>query len=346
MEALSPEVAAEYAARAQAVRDRQSSGTFTPSWSLYGDKAIAKPSGSEIVRLMPRWDFADSLIKIDGKSAPNPNYKPRVAYYRAFEHWYVDAQGKIRREYCPKTGDPMVAAGIRAEVVLATSKIRCVICFSSLVLMLGSKDEKTNGKKIGAKEVFLFNALVGQPRRLNDAKIADIRLIALPGTIYGDISDIMTGGAKPQFARGNIMSPREGYDLLLNRPAGKTSGERWSVKEEPAPSPMYTADQTAAFKNWVSRLINLEETVKTEMKSEDGIFEAYYGRAPEPGEMDKLFAPVETRRPVPMAPQTATIQPGTAQPEEKASTETPEEPDEFMGLMPPGATAGGRAPRR
>jgi hypothetical protein len=93
----------------------------------------------------------------------------------------------------------------------------------------------------------------------------------------------MTGGEQQQFARGDITHPSLGYDLLFNRPVGG-GGERWSVTVAPDPSPLYTATETAAFKGWATRLIDLDKMVKDETKDAAGIFKSYYGRDPEPGD--------------------------------------------------------------
>jgi hypothetical protein len=358
METLAPDVAAEYARRAEAVRERAAS-TFTRGWPLTGEKSICPKGGNATVRLLPRWDFADSIIRVDGKAAPNPEYRPRVAFQRAFEHWFENTSGKKQREYCPKSLDPMVAEGVKGEIIIATSKIRCSVCLASLVLKSGGKEEKEQGKSIRAQEIFIFNAVVGSPRLLNDSKLVDIRPIACPGSIYGDISDIITGGtAGPKFARGNITSPAEGYDLSFRRPSGRGTGEQWSVVCEPTPSMLSEKEQFGVFKDWVKRLTNLEEMVKKETKTEDGIFEAYYGRKPEAGEMDKLFAPVigrvvagQTAGTVPVPTTPNFLKPEPQQPVATTPVQEPQEaegsndePDEFMGLMPPGAS--GKAPRR
>lgn len=348
MEALAPEIAAEMRARAQANRERQNT-SFVTSWSLYGDKAIVEKGGTEIVRLMPRWDFAESLITVDGKRAINPEYKPRVAYFRAFEHWFK-LNGKISREYCVRL-TPIRTGKLNqdgSDEYLAQPDFRCVICLGAQALMQGNKEDKKLGKEIAAKEVYIFNALVGDPRKVDsDTKLADIRPLAVPATIYNDISDIMTGGQKPQFARGNIMSPQKGFDIGLNRPAGKASGERWSVDVVTDSTPMYDqVKQGPAFKNWVTRLANLEEMVTKDLKIEESIFKAFYGRDPDAGEMDKLF--VGSAPKAPLAPSAQPRQETQRnEPEEKAPTaETIEEPDDFLGLMPPAAEAGKRAPRR
>lgn len=353
MEALSPEIAAEMRARALANRERQNSA-FVKGWSLYGDQAIAKPGGTEIVRLMPRWDFAESLIKVDGKSAPNPAYKARVAYFRAFEHWYK-LNGKIGREYCPKF-TPLRTGNVNADGTdefKSQPNFRCVICLAAQALMQGNKEDKKLGKEIAAKEVYLFNAVVGDPRRIDpETKLADIRPLAVPATVYNDISDIMTGGAKPQFARGNIMSPQKGFDIGLNRPAGGMSGERWSVDVVTESTLMYNNDptdpknQTVAFKGWPARLTNLEEMVVKDLKIEESIFKAFYGRDPDAGEMDKIFGTAPVAQKTPTAPSAQPRQ-EQQEPESDAPTsESIEEPDDFLGLMPPAAEAGKRAPRR
>lgn len=334
MEALSPEVAAEMRARAEAVRARQNAGTFTKSWNLTGENAICKPGSTEIVRLLPRWDYAESLIMgPDGKTRiPNPAYKPQVAYYRAHEHWF-EVSGKKQREFCPR--------------LTLDQKFRCVICLAAQALFQGTKDDKKLGKDISAKEVFIFNAIVGDPRRVDpETKLADIRPISCQGTIYNDISDIMTGGEKPQFARGNIMSPSQGYDLGFNRPAGKTSGERWSVDVVTDPSTLYQREQAAAFKGWVSRLTNLEEMVTKELKTEESIFKAYYGRDVETGELDKLFGSMSLRvREVPKGPQAPTQE----QPEDGpagTAADVVDPDDDFVDLKPPSGKPAGRVARR
>jgi hypothetical protein len=304
-------------ARAQAVRERQATGNFTKSWPLSGKKAIVDPGKSVLVRLAPRWDISDSMMTVDGARVPNPDYKKRVAFVVAYEHWW-DSEGKTSREYCPKTLDPQAT---------------CPICVSSAVLLQSaSKEDREYGKRISAKEVFIFNAVVGNPRKLGDDKLADIRIIACSGTQYNKISDIMNGGQtieQQQFARGDITHPSLGYDLLFNRPMGG-GGERWDVTVAPDPSPLYSAAERAAFTGgggWATRLLNLEKMLQDETKDAAGIFKAYYGRDPElndPGMGGPRTTP-------PQAPQAPPQIPAVQEPASTESSPEPEGPDdEFM----------------
>ncbi len=265
-----------------------------------------------------------SSVTTDPKTqqrVPNPAYDfGKPAYVVAYEHWWDVEGGKTTREWCPRTLDP---------------EAECAVCQSATVLMAsGSKEDRDFGKRIQAREVFIFNAVVGDPRKVAQDGLADIRPLSCPGTVFNGISDIMTGGDNAQFARGDITHPREGYDLVFKRPVGG-GGDRWTVQVAPEPSPLYKPAQAAAFKGWVTRLIDLEEMLQKETKDSAGIFRAYYGRDPEPGEVKG--APVSGDDEPPSAAASATQTP-------PPSAEPPVGPDdEFM--PPPAQSAPRSAPR-
>lgn len=327
MQPLDPAVSAAMRAQAQLVRERMNSGAnFTRTWTLGGKQGIVEPGRDVIIRLCPRWDIADSMIVQGDKRVPNPAYKTnQLQFVIAFEHWWETGDGKTTREWCPCTVDP---------------KAVCPVCTSSTALMAGgSPDDRAFGKRIQARKVFVWNAVIGNPRRVDASGLADIRPISLPGTLFNAVSDIMTGGDKEQFARGDITHPSEGYDLSAKRPVGG-GGERWSAQVAADPSRLYEAAQAAAFKGWVNRLTNLEDMLKKETKSPAGIFSAYYGRDPEPGELKG--APSAAEEPSQNEFQAApTVQ--------EPSAEPPQAPDdEFMPAASPSrkAPAQGPAPSR
>lgn len=321
MQPLNPAVAQQMRERAKAIRDRQASGNFTKSWGLSGKNAIVEPGQVATVRLGPRWDYINSVI-LDAKTntrVPNPAYKfDQPAYVVAYEHWWDLEGGRPTREWCPRTLDP--DAG-------------CAVCQSSTVLMAsGAKDDRDFGKRIQAREVFVFNAVVGDPRKVGQDGLADIRILSCHGTVFNGISDIMTGGDNAQFARGDITHPREGYDLAFRRPVGG-GGDRWTVQVAAEPSPLYGPAQAAAFKGWVTRLVDLEDMLQKETKDSVAIFRAYYGRDPEPGEVKGAPAPQED------ASEVQVRQPETPAP----SAEPPVGPDDEF--MPP-PTSAPRGPAR
>lgn len=314
-EALSPEVAAEMRKSAQAIRAKQSAGgNFTRSWALAGKKSIVEPGKNVVVRLLPRWDYAQSMVKQGDKMVPNPQYRGGRIYVGAIEHWW-ESEGATKREFCPRTLD--------AEAM-------CIICTASAALMSGTEDEKKLGKRIAPKNVYIFNAVVGDPRRLGEDKLVDIRIIACSELQFFKISDIMTGGEEGEkFARGNIANPRDGVDLLFKRPMQGGGGERWDVVAAPNATPLYGPAQQAAFKGWVTKLIDLDDMLKREVKDSAGIFKAYYGRDPEPGE---LGGPVEAEDSAPV--EETGDEPLSQMDETSAEPMSPD--DEFM---PPPASS-------
>jgi hypothetical protein len=297
---------------AKQAKDRMSSGSFTKSWNLQGKNAIVEPGGEVIVRLGPRWTIA---IKVDGKIALNPDYisGDEPIHAEAWEHWWEASDGKRTRVWCPRT------FSVEAECPI------CAACAATLADRKATDDEKKEAKRVSAKKAYIFNAVVGVPRKLADGK-ADFRVLSVQDNVFTQISDIMTGGAEASFARGNVGDHVEGYDLKLTRPRAG-GNDRWKVDCAPGASPLYDAKQAAAFAGWPGMLEDLEDVIRREMKSPLELFKMYYARDPEPDEMTPGMAGTAE-------PETQSGQ-GETEPE-APQTETASEPilDEFM---PPSA---------
>jgi len=310
MAGLSEAVRKAMQADAERVKERQATN-FTKSWNLTGKTAIVEPGGSVTVRFGPRWTIS---ITIDGKLVMNPEYRSgeELIFVKALEHWWDADGGKTQHAWCPKSLNP------NAE---------CPVCMSAAIDMKSEDEgERKRGKRVAAKEVFIFNAAVGNPRKLADGK-ADIRIMSVPGTIYTRVYDIMTGGSDETFARGNVGDHKEGYDLKFTRPRKDTQGDRWSVDCAPNPSPLYSDAQKTAFAGWPGMLVNLEEMLIKETKSGNDLFKMYYGRDPEPDEIGTASAE--------SAPEAT---------EPEAAVETNPTPDMIDEFMTPASTAGPKAP--
>ncbi len=327
---LSPELAVLMRQRAQAVKDRMASSNFTPTWSLTGSKAIVESGKSVTIRLAPRWDYMQSVVlnPATQKYAPNPSYKKGLAYVWALEHWWEGEGGKWNHEWCPRIFD---------------EKARCAICLASAALMAsGVKEDREDGKRFQVKEVFIFNALVGDPRKVGQDGLADIRPLSLNGVLYNAVSDIMTGGENEKAAFGDVTNPRDGYDLTFNRPI-KGGNDRWTVRPLPNPSPLYGQTQAAAFKGWAMRLIDLEAMLSNETKNEEGVFRAFYGRDPNPGEIEgDAGGPLPTKNEGELPEGATDIPESAGAPESpnslmdgQESAAEPESPDDaFMPSLP------------
>ena len=256
--------------RANQVREnvnKGQQGAFTRMWQLQGPNTIVAPGSSVIVRNLPRWDRY--TVK-DNKIVSDPAALERWVYVPALEHWWDGADGKRRREWCPKT--------FGAEQP-------CPICEAIVDLRAsGSKDDRELAKDMRAQEVFLFNAVVGPAGRRNTAAeggLVDIRPIAFHGTIFLQISDIMTGGEQESFARGDITDPADGYDLVLKRPGGK--GGRWEVDCAPNASRMFVEAEKPAWSRWWERIPNLDDVLEKETKSYEDLYKEFHGVIPEGG---------------------------------------------------------------
>ncbi len=264
---LDPKLAEKMRERARAVKERLNSG-FTRGWSLTGKSAVVEAGKEVIVRLGPRWDYATNPKYI--RRVLNPEYAADEIYVYAADHWWDGEEGRRIHEWCVKSVDP---DGF------------CPICFAAADLKRsGSKEDRDLADDIRAHDVFLYNALIGSPRRLVDGK-PDWRYLAASPVVYDGITDIMTGGDTASFARGDISDPREGFDLKLSRPAANARNVRWKVDCAPDPSPLYGQDQKDAFKGWPSLLVNLEDLLKKEIKSPEELFKLFWGRSPGLGEL-------------------------------------------------------------
>jgi len=335
MGALDEELRAEMRAKQAQVKERMNSGTFTSQWALGGKNAVVASGASVIVRLMPHWAFgAEAMVAgADGKRVKNPAYKVRRSYVSAFEHWWETADKKYQREWCPKTLDPAAD---------------CPICKAVVAMSASSSDEdKKFAKRVQAKEIFIYNAVVGSPRKVGADGKADIRIISCGGTVYNGIVDVMAGPEDaPQFGRGNIMDPRDGFDLVFNRPAAKSAGERWTVGCAPQPSPLYEPDQRAAFAGWAERMLDLDKMLKDEMKSASALFKSFMGRDPKPGEVEGVVSapPPQTtsgRAPInPSEEEDDDLGPGrgVTQDDDQQGESEPDSPDDVF-LPPPAAAS-------
>lgn len=268
MAALDPNLMAMMRARAQAVKEKltgSGGGDWLPRWDLTGKNAIVDSGRELVIRILPRWDFAQKWIA-GGK--PNPDYKNGPIFFEAIEHWHTTPDGKRHRSWCPKTWGADDACPIHeAWEELRTSK---------------APADKDLAKDIKPTDVYLFNALIATPTggwAVDDGGLADIRYMPTPGTVFLGIINIMTGGENEEFARGDISDPREGYNLKLSRPAA-SGGDRWKVDCMPKPSPLTTDVQKAAFSGWWERLIDLPAMVEKETKTYDDLYKTFHGAAP------------------------------------------------------------------
>lgn len=331
---LDPALAEEMRRRANEIRERQSSGTYTRQWNLTGKKSIVEPGRAITARFLPRWDYGQSMIRQGEKLAPNPAYKPGRAFVKAFEHWWDGDGGRRAHAWCLHCLTP------------DEKKWFCPVCSLSQAMQESDgKEDQKYGKAIAASEIYIFNAVIGYPRALDEQKLADIRIMSVFRGIARQIFEIMTGGENEKFARGDITHPRLGYDLLLTRPTAQ--GQAWTVTPAPDPSPLYAQDQAAAFKGWVTRLIDLEGMIKKETLTPEGLFKKFYGRDPEAGELERavgvVVAEPEGEETETVADEFVTSTPSPATPPTAAVSAPPVEPDDEF--MPPPATAPAAAPR-
>lgn len=265
--ALSQSVRDAMRNRAKQVKEhlaKGQTGAFQRQWMLQGQNAVVQPGMSVIVRLVCRWD---RYVVQGGKVAPNPAAAELPVYVAALEHWWDGPDGKRRREWCPKTFGPDQP---------------CPICEAVADLRASAaQDDKALAKDLRAQEVFLFNAMLGPlgKRSFLEGK-PDIRPISFHGTIFLAISDIMTGGDQESFARGDISDLREGYDLVLKRPAGK--GDRWSADCAPQASPLFTQAEAANWRGWWECIPNIDEMLEKETKTYEALYEGFHGVASEP----------------------------------------------------------------
>lgn len=268
--------------KAETVRDKMGSGgSWKKKFNLTGKSAEVKPGGQVVLRLLPRWDIKDAFVKKGTKFVANPKYKGGPIYLEAFEHWWDGPGGQRTRVWCPKTLD---------------KKGACPVCEGVAQLRTSpDPDDKKLAGEHDAREVFLFNMISKDPntkkRRLAEDGSPDIRILVAHNTIFLGISNIMTGGGDDEFARGDVSNPKEGYDLLFTRPSG--GGDRWKVDPAPKSTPLYTADEKSAWGNWVTKLHDLQEWLKEEMKGYDELHKEYHGTSAEGASRPEQEEPAE-----------------------------------------------------
>ena len=267
---LSQSVRDAMKARAQKIKEQQAKGEnaqFTRMWALGGKNSIVAPGASVIVRMMPRWD---RYVVRDGKVVDTWNVGGKIEvknliYVEAMEHWWDGDNNRTNREWCPQMyGD------------------KCPICEAVDELRASADaNDRDVAKRIGAKEVAVFNAAVGPTgsRRFGEDGKPDVRPMSVPGTIFLAISNIMTGGEQESFARGDVSDPADGYDLELLRPAAK--GQRWTVNCAPQASRLFTQDEAGKWRGWWTQIHNLEELLERETKSYAELYKEFHGVDPE-----------------------------------------------------------------
>jgi hypothetical protein len=314
--------------KASDTREKMGSGgplPFMKRLNLTGGKAVVKPGGAIVIRLLPRWDIKNAHIKQGDQWVANPSYKKGRPFLPAFEHWWDGEGGTRVRVWCPLTFDPK-----------ASPHAICPICEEADRLRNSpNPDDKKFGNSIARSEVFLFNAVMRDPgtkrRALTEEGAPDIRVLCAPPTIYVRLSDIMTGGGDEAFARGDITDIREGHDVMLTRPHG--GGDRWQTECAPNKTTLYTPEEADHWRGaWVDCLTNLEEWVKAELKTYKELYKTYHGSDPEE-------APASPAAPAsaPAAPQAT-----TAPAPKKGKGKAPADPSGFD--LPEAATPAAPVP--
>jgi len=268
---LSDKVRERMRQQAAAVREglQGSGGRTAPMFDLTGKNALVQAGGSFFARLLPRWDIAQKFVLRDGKWEQNPQYEDDFIFFVALEHWWDDAAGKPNRVWCPRSGDEAAP---------------CPLCEAAEEL-LGSadQDDRQQGKRIGARRSFLFNAVVGRTgkRQMTPEGHPDIRVLPVGNTLFASICSFMTGDSDNEdaaaFARGDISDPRDGYDLMVTRPAKQN--DRWKADCAPQSSPL-CAPNDPAWGDWMTRLVDLPEMVRRETKTYEALYQQYFGEAP------------------------------------------------------------------
>ena len=245
--------------KAEAAREKMVRGNH-PSvkrMNLTGKNAIVEPGGQIFIRLLPRWDIKSVYIKEGDRWGTNPDYKSGSPFFQALEHWICGWM------WCLRTYD---------------KNALCPLCQASRKLRESpDPQDRECGWGLASREVFLFNAVARNSNTgrcaLTDARAPDIGVFCAQKTIFAGISNIMTGGKKNEFARGDITNPRHGYDIKLTRPA--EPGDRWKVECVPEPSPIFEDDEKAAWKDWPSLLIDLPAWVALGKWSYSGLDHVY-----------------------------------------------------------------------
>lgn len=246
---------------------------------LSGGRAIVAPSKSIVIRILPRWDVALQYVQSGNQVVRNPKYPEEnrvMVYVGATAHWIVNPiNNKPQRLWC--------------RLMLNEDNERCPICEAYTALINGSEEDKKLAKDIRAKESYMFNAIIRGPHgetAYTEKGEPDIRILNVPPTVWVSIIDIMTGGPEAQesFAKGEIFDPKDGYDLMITRPASG-GNDRYKVACANTTTPLYTAAEAAKWKGWTKKLHNLENEIGPEaISSFNDVWKAFYGRDPEEGE--------------------------------------------------------------
>ncbi len=289
-------------ARANKIKEQQAkaqSAQFTRVWNLGGKQAIVAPGHSIVVRLMPRWDRY--VVDGAGKVTPDLAALEKPIYVEAMEHWWDTPEGKTTREWCPQMyGD------------------KCPVCEAAEELKRSANSEDRDlARRIGAKEVAVFNAAVGATgqRKFGDDGKLDVRPMSVPGTVFLYISNIMTGGEQESFARGDVSDPAVGYDLELVRPAGQ--GQRWVVNCAPDPTRLFLPAEKDKFAGWWTLIYDLDALLEQETKTWEVLYKEFHGVDPEGA------APPAAQQPPPRQPAPAAAA--------RTAAPAPVEEDPIMG---------------
>lgn len=246
-------------------QERAMSG-FEKRWDLTGKNTIVQPGQSIEVRILPRWDFMDAW-KWDGKKwVGNPEYKDGPIYFIALEHWFDTASNQRTRVWCPKSFGEHEP---------------CPICeVADNLAQSSSDDDHALSRNVGAKEVYLFNAMVGAygRRRLTSENRPDIRCLPASSVIFVGIGQLMTGAGNESFARP-VHDPNEGYDLLLLRPK-QGSRDRWGVTCANRQTPLYDRNnqqEALVFNGWPTLLIDFPQLVQGGLNTYDELHKMWHG---------------------------------------------------------------------
>lgn len=271
---LGKEALARIKAHARDMRERQSGGGS--KWvALNGQKALVEPGGSVVIRLMPRWDFFDKRYTYDAKSqrlVERSDYEPDTAFVHAWEHWWQNGQ-KRQRDWCLQTSGGKDAP--------------CPLCEVAAAYKAGTTPEDQEiGRRMAAKEVFLYNVVVRAHQYGEDGRPA-IRILPVPGTLWLSINKNAAGETEGEesFSIGDYCDWREGYDWRIYRPAARKAGtkqEEYTAEHAKQVSPLYKPEEKERWRGWHKLLHNLEAEVQT--KTYDELYVELHGVPPEGSE--------------------------------------------------------------
>jgi gp32 DNA binding protein like len=259
---LTPEMQAKLRERSKQLQEQlqSSRSNFSPRWDLGGQKALVQPGGDITFRYLPRWD---SILPDGTMDLTNTGWW----YFEAIEHWYDSPDGKSRHDWCPKTFGVDKPCPIHEDhAVLVESR---------------DEQDQAKGRRVEGKGVWLWNAMRGVTgkRQLDENGLVDIRYVAHNVTLYDQFVIMINGGTNEDesatYACGDITHPETGYDIRLIRPAKR--GVAWSATPAKKPSPLFLPGEEAAYVEWWNGMINLEDMVRSEMRTYDQMYAGYFG---------------------------------------------------------------------